>query len=66
MLVLKRRLMETLVIGEGEDAIKVRVTRISHDWVNLAVDAPQHVPILREELLGEPETIDEADGIGLS
>ncbi len=47
MLVLSRKVGETIVIGEG---ITVRVTRISGTRVTLGVEAPTDVRIVRGEL----------------
>ena len=48
MLVLTRKRKQALQIG---DDITVHVVRIDGDKVRLAVDAPDHVKILRTELL---------------
>jgi len=47
MLVLSRKLGETLVIG-GE--ITVRVVEVKGNTVRLGIDAPRQVPVLRSEL----------------
>jgi len=47
MLVLSRRLEETLIIG---DDIRVTVLGISGNQVRLGIAAPKEVVILREEL----------------
>ncbi len=52
MLVLTRKLMEKLYIGED---ICVTVVRLEGGQVRLGIDAPRHVAIVRGELLaGEP------------
>ena len=56
MLVLSRKLEETILIG---DDIKVTVARIERDHVRLRIEAPREIPILREELLNRPARQDE-------
>ncbi len=51
MLVLTRRLMEKLYIG---DDICVTVVRLEGGQVRLGVEAPRDVPIVRAELRREP------------
>ena len=48
MLVLSRRIDETLVIGGN---ITVRVVSIENGQVRLGIDAPRSVPVVRGELL---------------
>jgi len=59
MLVLSRRLGETLIIG---DNIKVTVLGISGNQVRLGIAAPETVSVHREEVYhrihGEPKPID--------
>ena len=50
MLVLSRKLNETICIGNN---ITVKVMRISGGRVRIAVDAPDHIRIHRGELLEE-------------
>lgn len=47
MLILQRKAGESLEIGEN---IKISVLAVEGGRVRLAIDAPQHVPILRSEL----------------
>ncbi len=47
MLVLSRKVGEQIVIGES---IVVTVVRVNAQEVRLGVEAPAHVPILRNEL----------------
>ena len=47
MLVLRRKKEEALRIGPD---ITVTITNIGQDYVNLAIDAPREVNILRSEL----------------
>lgn len=54
MLVLTRKLNESIVIGEG---IEVKIVQIKgtgeHAVVRLGLTAPRDVPILRKEIFGE-------------
>ncbi len=52
MLVLTRKLMEKLYIG---DAICVTVVRLEGGQVRLGIDAPREVTVLRAELAPERE-----------
>jgi carbon storage regulator len=52
MLVLSRRLGESVVIG---DDVVVTVLEIRGDVVRLGIDAPRHVQVRRQELLAEVE-----------
>lgn len=47
MLVIKRKLNESIIIG---DNIEVIVSEISGDKVKLAISAPKEVKIIRKEL----------------
>jgi len=47
MLVLSRRLGETIIIG---DAIKITVLGISGNQVRMGIDAPKDIPVHREEV----------------
>lgn len=47
MLVLSRRLGETLIIG---DDVKITVLGISGNQVRLGISAPKEVPVHREEI----------------
>lgn len=49
MLVLNRRIGETLVIGDNEE-IRITVTSVHGNQVKLAIEAPRHVPVHREEI----------------
>ena len=50
MLILTRRLGETILIG---DDIEVTIVAIEPNQVRVGIDAPRDVKILREELLDE-------------
>ena len=59
MLVLTRNNHESIIIGEGENAIKVAFLGISREDPNQArigIEAPRHIPIVREELLKRDRT----------
>lgn len=47
MLVLSRRLEETLIIG---DNIKIKVLGISGNQIRIGIDAPKEVSVHREEV----------------
>lgn len=50
MLVLTRRKSESLVIGDGQDQIRVTILDSKGGQVRIGVDAPKHVKINREEV----------------
>jgi carbon storage regulator len=47
MLILTRRIGETVIIGEN---IKVTVLRVNGSQVRIGIDAPKDVTVLREEI----------------
>lgn len=53
MLILTRRIGETLLIG---DDITIKVVGINGNQVRIGIDAPLDVQVLRSELLKESET----------
>jgi carbon storage regulator len=53
MLVLSRKVRESLVIGER---VKITIFRISGGRVQLGIEAPSNTRILRAELAEEPAT----------
>lgn len=53
MLVLTRKLGETLMIG---DDICIKVADIRGNSVRIGVEAPRDLPVVREEVLGEQRT----------
>jgi carbon storage regulator len=48
MLVLSRRRSERIVIGSE---IRITVVKVDRNQVRLGIEAPQHVPVLRAELI---------------
>lgn len=47
MLVLSRKQLDAIYIGEN---IKITVVRIDRNQVRLGIEAPAHITVLREEL----------------
>jgi carbon storage regulator CsrA len=50
MLILSRHENEEILIGLGEDCVRVMVVDIRQNAVRLGITAPEHVPIIRREL----------------
>lgn len=50
MLMLNRKLGESIVIGSGVDAVIVTVTQISGNQVKIGVKAPKKIPVYRNEI----------------
>lgn len=62
MLVLSRKVGEKIFIGEN---ISVTIVRVAQGVVRLGVEAPTHLPIVREEIRNV-ETASETISTGLS
>ncbi len=58
MLVLSRKIGERIIIN---DQITVEVLQIVGNRIRLGVTAPAGVPILREELLATPKTVEKKE-----
>jgi carbon storage regulator len=52
MLVLSRKLLEGIVIGND---IKITVVKVERNHVRLGIEAPEDVVVVREELLHDDE-----------
>lgn len=50
MLVLSRKKNESIVIGEGENAVTIVIVEIRGDKVRLGVEAPKETPVHRREV----------------
>lgn len=50
MLILTRRVGETIVIGEGTNAVRVTVLGVRGNQVRLGTVAPRDIPINRSEI----------------
>lgn len=50
MLVLSRKKNESIVIGEGANAITLVVVEIRGDKVRLGIEAPKDIPVHRQEV----------------
>lgn len=50
MLVLSRKLDESIIIETSHGPIEVRVVRLSGDTVRLGIEAPRDVPVNRQEI----------------
>jgi carbon storage regulator len=49
-LVLSRRIGESTIVGEGDNAVTVTVVGIQSNQIKLSFDAPRNVSIDREEI----------------
>lgn len=50
MLILTRRIEETICIGEGENAVTVTVLGVKGNQVRIGVTAPKDIPVHRQEI----------------
>ena len=50
MLVLSRKKNESIIIGDGEDAVTVVIVEIRGDKVRLGIEAPKEIPVHRREV----------------
>lgn len=48
MLVISRKVGESLIIGDG---VTIKILSLGSDKISVGIDAPRHVPIVRAELL---------------
>ena len=55
MLVLSRKLLESIVIGTD---IRITVVKVERNHVRLGIEAPSDVVIVREELLRDAEDLE--------
>ena len=62
MLVLSRKALQSVVIG---DDVRITVVRVEGNQVRIGIEAPQDVRILRGELLEEAEDDFEAADLSL-
>ena len=64
MLILSRRIGESIIIGNGENKIVVKFLKIQGKNAKLGIEAPKSVTVHREEIYRliqtEPETSDDA------
>lgn len=52
MLVLTRRQGESIIIGNGVEAAKVKILAVNGSTVRVGVEAPRSTPVHREEVYG--------------
>ncbi|MFA4987306.1 MAG: carbon storage regulator CsrA [Candidatus Brocadiia bacterium] len=52
MLVLSRKINETIVVG---DQIRITIVELHKDNVKLGIEAPRHIAVLREEIRKRPD-----------
>jgi carbon storage regulator len=50
MLVLARKKNESIIIGEGDNAVRIVVVEIRGDKVRLGIEAPTDVSVHRQEV----------------
>lgn len=61
MLVLSRKLHETIRLTYLNVDIDVKVVRIGPNSVKIGLEAPDEVSIVRSELLGDSQSMDDGD-----
>ena len=61
MLVLSRKLGEKIVIG---DNIVITVVKIDRNQIRIGIEAPQDIPVYREEIA--PERVSKAETVAMS
>jgi len=59
MLILTRRVGESLIIG---DDVTITVLGVKGNQVRIGVDAPRNVAVHREEILDRPRTPNDSQG----
>jgi len=62
MLILTRKLGESLMIGDGniEDIVKLKILGIKGNQVRIGIDAPKEVSVHRKEIFERIQQQDEA------
>ena len=50
MLILTRRIGETLIIGDGEEKVEVTVLAIKGNQIRIGIEAPAHIDVHRLEI----------------
>lgn len=50
MLVLSRKIDESIIIGEGENKVVITVVEVRGNKVRLGIDAARTIPVHREEV----------------
>jgi len=63
LLVLSRKLNESLIIGED---IVISVLSIDRDKIKLGIEAPREIPIVRKELIIERRLNEAANSISIT
>lgn len=53
MLILKRQVGESIIIGNGDSRITVTLSSVSPQSARIGIDAPKTVPVYRSELYHE-------------
>jgi carbon storage regulator len=64
MLVLSRKLSESIVIGEGANRVVVTVVHVERGKVRVGIEANRDIPVRRSELLPPDTPEPRADGKG--